>query len=214
MYESLASFNAYLPRMIHIDPLVRVYLHDNFLTAIRIGHQFSDLESSKLISRIEHYDTLVEAGAIESELSVFRLPRTDVVNLTLDHTRSMHLPASPASIRIETSSGDVATLLLPPKADVSETAEVLRAFHPTLVIHGTPRIDKTTPQSPRTIFRLYLVLGSIFAACSVGFLWYALQQVAHLPILIAVPPNVWGTVHCFRRAYSKWQSMGGYEQGG
>ncbi|HBN77260.1 MAG TPA: hypothetical protein DD473_15890 [Planctomycetaceae bacterium] len=73
MDESLASFNAYLPRMIRIDPLVRVYLHDNFLTAIRIGHQFSDLESSKLQSRIGHYDTLVEAGTIESEQTVLRL---------------------------------------------------------------------------------------------------------------------------------------------
>ena len=214
--DSLATpSNAYLPRLLRVDPLLRVYLTDKQLSAVRIGHQFSDLESTTIRSRTAHYDQLAADGDVEFEHSEsLHITRNDIVKVTVDHNRSSHMPTSPATIRIEVSSGAVTNLLLPPSSRVAEIAELFTAFYPATVAAGEPRTIPTTKQSPQSIFRQYLVLGTFFAVTSVVFLWYSLQQLTNLPIVITVPPNIWGAIHCFRRARTKWLSMSHPQSGG
>ncbi len=201
-------FNVYLPRTFRIDPLLRVYLGEDRISGIRIGHQFSDLDSAVIQSRAEHYDKLaINEDAEFGQAELLRITRNEIVKLTMDHTRNYHMPASPAIIRIEQTSGAVTKLLLLPKTDTTELGELLGAFYSATVVVGSPRTDATIAQSPKAALRQYLLLGSFFSVFSVGCLWYSLQQLAHLPILIAVPPNIWGAVHCFRCARAKWLSI-------
>jgi len=193
-------FCVLLPRLIRLDLLVRVYLTDDLLLALRIGNQFYNRQSAGFQSRTCDADERVASHSDTTalkQLAALYIRRNDIVAITIDHDPNFHRPASPTTVRIQLASGKVTNLLLLPESDVSQIADSINAFYAQTITTGKPR--KAVKRSPQSEALSYLVLGCIFASCAIGFLWFSLQQIATLPILVAVPPNIWGAFRCFRQ---------------
>jgi len=205
------TFYALLPRLIRLDPLVCVYLTDDFLLALRIGNQFSDCESSGIQSRARDADERVASrsgtAALE-QLAALHIRRNDIVEIRIEHDPNFHMPKSPATVRIQLASGQVTNLLLLPESDIAQIADSINAFYAQTITTGKPReaVNKIK-RSPQSEARRYLVLGCFFASCALGFLWFSLQQLANLPILVSVPPNILGAFHCFRQRSRKLRTI-------
>ena len=204
MEEQVQPFHAILPRAVTLDPLVRVYVADGRLLGLRIGHQFSSPDSNAVQQRILACDKLVAAGGEDVEdAALFALSQKDLVRLTLDYRRSLHLPGSPASIRIEDSFGTTTKLLLLPQTDAPPIAACLRQFFPETAIVGSPRPHTSvarTPLSPRSAFLQAVLLTSFFSLCTAYLGWFAMQGPGNLLVLVTMPPNFWAIVCCFRLA--------------
>jgi hypothetical protein len=85
---------------------------------------------------------------------------------------------------------------------------MIKAFYAeTITIGKTCEAVNKIKRNPHGEARNYLVLGCFFACCAVGFLGFSLQQLANLPILVAVPPNFWGALHCFRQRFRKLRTV-------
>lgn len=211
MDTTVTPFSALVPRLLWLDPLVRVYLADDEVLALRIGNQFSDRDSAKIQSRAcyadERFANRSGLSALEP-LAVFQIKRNDIVAITIDHARNFHNPSSLATVRIQLAAGKVTKLLLLPESNVAQIVDLITAFYADTITTGTPReaVNKIK-HSPQNEARQYLFLGCFFICHAVGFLCFSLQQLAHLPILLAVPPNIWGAVHCFRKRLKTLRSI-------
>ena len=211
METTITPFSALVPRLLQLDPLVRVYLTDDELLALRIGNQFSDRDSAKIQARACYADARIAnrrgLPALE-KLAVLQIKRNDLVAITIDHARSFHDPSSLATVRIELAAGKVTKLLLLPESNVSRIVDLITAFYADTITTGKPReAVNQIKRSPQNEARQYFFLGCFFACHAVGFLWFSLQQPAHLPILLVVPPNIWGAVHCFRKRLKTLRSI-------
>ena len=211
METTVTPFSALVPRLLLLDPLVRVYLTDDELLALRIGNQFSNPDSTQLLSRASYADASIanDKGLPAFEqLAVLRIKRNDIVAITIDHARNFHNPISLATVRIELATGKVTKLLLLPESNVAQIVDLITSFYPDTIATGKPREAKNKiKRSPQNEARQYLFLGCFFACHAVGFLWFSLQQPAHLPILFAVAPNILGAVHCFRKRSKTLRSI-------
>lgn len=211
MDTTVTAFSALVPRLLLLDPLVRVYLRDDELLALRIGNQFSGRDSAKIQSRECDADASIanrRGLASLEQLAVLRIKRNDIVAITIDHTRNFHNPRSLATVRIQLAAGKITKLLLLPESNVVQIVDLITAFYADTTTTGEPReAVKKIERSPQYEARQYLFLGCFFACHAVVFLWYSLQQPAHLPILLVVPPNIWGAVHCFRKRLKTLRSI-------
>jgi len=218
MDTRITPFYALLPRLVRLDPLVRVYLSDDVLLALRIGNQYSDRESAAFQSRTHDADERIasrSAIAAHEEPAAIHIPRHDIVAITIDLDANFHMPRSPATVRVQLASGKVTDLLLLPESDVTQIADLITAFYAQTITTGKPReAANAIKRSPQSEARQHLVLGCFFATCALGFLWFSLQRLANLPILVAVPPNIWGAFHCFRQRSRKLRTVSKTETGG
>lgn len=211
METTVTPFSALVPRLLLLDPLVRVYLTDDELLALRIGNQFSNRNSAQLLSRASYTDASItnekDLPALQ-QLALLRIKRNDIVAITIDHARNFHNPSSLATVRIELAAGKITKLLLLPESNVAQIVDLITSFFADTITTGKPReaINKIK-RSPQNEASQYLFLGCFFACHAAGFLWFSLQQLAHLPILVAVPPNIWGAIYCFRKRLKTLRSI-------
>ena len=217
METTVTPFSALVPRLLLLDPLVRVYLTDDELLALRIGNQFSNRDSAQLLSRASHADESIanhKGLPAHEELAVLQIKRSDIVAITIDHARNFHNPGSLATVRIELAAGKVTKLHLLPESNVAQIVDLLTSFYADTITTGKPReATNKIKRSPQNDARQYMFLGCFFACHAAGFLWFSLQHFAHLPILLAVPLNIWAAVHCFRKRLKTLRSIAKTEIG-
>lgn len=80
-----------------------------------------------------------------------------------------------------------------PSADTNTVVEILRQILGDLAI--APRFEPKSADCGPAV-----VLAFVFSSATMFFVWYRCQRVEHLPLLIAMPPNIYGIVICFKSA--------------